>query len=84
MRRGLDSSRPVPISIAPARTLGISAGAGGVFVTALESRYRAVVFSGTGISSRAQASPRRQPMNFVSRITAPKLMLHAATMRTRR
>ena len=57
--------------------LGVSAGGGtGVFVTALESRYRSVAFEGTGISrDEEKYAATANRINFVPRITAPKLML---------
>ena len=78
MRRGLDylASRS-DIDLARIGFLGISAGGGpGVFVTAVDNRYRSVAFAGTGIMrhevGRVAAANR---VNFVSRIAAPKLML---------
>ncbi len=78
LRRGLDylESRP-DIDRTRIAFLGISAGGGpGVFATALESRYRSVIFAGTGISRRdlATAAPANR-IHFVPRIRAPKMML---------
>jgi eukaryotic-like serine/threonine-protein kinase len=78
MRRGLDylDTRP-DIDHARVAFLGISAGGGpGVFVTALESRYRAVAFFGSGLSrGDARAIPAASRVNFVPHIAAPKFML---------
>jgi formylglycine-generating enzyme required for sulfatase activity/dienelactone hydrolase/predicted Ser/Thr protein kinase len=78
MRRGLDylESRP-DIDHSRIALYGLSAGGGpGVFVTALDSRYRSVLFSGTGISHGEQRyAPAANRINFVSHIRAPKLML---------
>ncbi|HSP14062.1 MAG TPA: hypothetical protein VLV78_04855 [Thermoanaerobaculia bacterium] len=79
MRRGLDYLEMRPdLDRERIAFLGISAGGGpGVFMTALESRDRSMVFVGTGISTReqqyAQAANRT---NFVSRIRGPKMTLH--------
>jgi pimeloyl-ACP methyl ester carboxylesterase len=58
--------------------LGISAGGGpGTFVTALDDRYRSVMFAAAGIRPRTtehHAAANR--IHFISRIRAPKLMLH--------
>ena len=61
MRRGLDYLETRPdIDRTRIAMLGISAGGGpGVFVTALEPRYRSVVFAGTGIPSRLNYAPSR-------------------------
>jgi dienelactone hydrolase len=79
MRRGLDylESRN-DIDRSRIGFLGVSAGGGpGVFVTALESRYRSVAFAGTGIHRfELPRAPAANRVNFVSRISAPKLMLH--------
>jgi formylglycine-generating enzyme required for sulfatase activity/dienelactone hydrolase/predicted Ser/Thr protein kinase len=78
MRRGLDylESRP-DIDHSRIALYGLSAGGGpGVFVTALDQRYRAVMFSGTGIGhheTRYAGAANR--INFVSHIRAPKLLL---------
>jgi len=78
MRRGLDylESRP-DIDHARIALFGMSAGGGpGVFVTALESRYRSVMFGGTGIAhNETRFAPAANRINFVSRIRPPKLML---------
>ena len=78
MRRGLDylESRP-DIDRSRIALLGISAGGGtGVFISALESRYRSVLFGGTGISIReVRIAPAANRINFVPRIKAPKLLL---------
>jgi dienelactone hydrolase len=77
MRRGLDYLQTRPdIDRSRIALLGISAGGGpGVFVTALESRYRSVIFAGTGIATRESAfAAAANRINFVSRIGAPKLM----------
>src|SRR5438128_7864567 len=78
IRRGLDYLETRPdINRSWIAFLGVSAGGGsGVFVTALESRYRSVAFVGSGISrneERFAAAANR--INFVPRIAAPKLML---------
>ena len=79
LRRALDyiATRP-DLDRARVALLGISAGGGpGVFVSALEQRYRSVVMHGTGISPREIAyAAAANRINFVSRITAPTLMLH--------
>jgi dienelactone hydrolase len=78
MRRGLDylMSRP-DIDHDRVALIGISAGGGpGVFATALESRYRAVVFAGTGIARREIVyAPAANRINFVPRIKGPTLMV---------
>ena len=77
-RRGLDYLETRPdIDRARIAFFGISAGGGpGVFATALESRYRTVVFAGTGISIREKIyAPAANRIHFVSRIRAPKMML---------
>ncbi len=77
MRRGLDYLETRPdIDHSRIALLGISAGGGpGVFVSALESRYRSVIFGGSGIStSELRYAPAASRVNFVSRITAPKLL----------
>jgi dienelactone hydrolase len=79
MRRGLDYLETRPdIDRSRIALIGISAGGGpGVFVTALESRYRSVILAGSGISSSEKnyaAAANR--INFVSRIAASKLMFH--------
>jgi formylglycine-generating enzyme required for sulfatase activity/dienelactone hydrolase len=79
LRRGLDwlETRP-DIDRSRIALLGMSAGGGpGVLVSALESRYRSVVFQGTGITAREKEyAPAASRINFVPRIHAPKLMLH--------
>jgi formylglycine-generating enzyme required for sulfatase activity/tRNA A-37 threonylcarbamoyl transferase component Bud32 len=69
-RKDLDSSRIA--------FMGPSAGSfTGLVVTALEDRYRSILFIGTGIRPRwvsdADAANR---INFIPRIRGPKLMLH--------
>ena len=79
MRRGLDYIETRPdLDRTRIALLGISAGGGpGVFVTALDSRYRSVVFAGTGISKREERyAAAANRINFVPRINAPKLMLN--------
>ncbi|HET7707423.1 MAG TPA: protein kinase [Thermoanaerobaculia bacterium] len=77
-RRGLDYLETRPdIDQTKIAFLGISAGGGpGVFVTALEPRYRSVIFAGTGISHRdvSTVAPANR-IHFVPRIRAPKMML---------
>jgi len=79
MRRGLDwlETRP-DIDHSRIAFLAISAGGGpGVIVSALESRYRSVIFQGTGIGSfETQRAAPASRVNFAPRIRAPKLMLH--------
>ena len=78
LRRGLDylESRP-DIDRAKIAFYGPSAGsAAGVILTAVEDRYRSVLFSGTGLS--ADEIPNTKFVNrihFVPRIAPPKLML---------
>ncbi|HUO83968.1 MAG TPA: SUMF1/EgtB/PvdO family nonheme iron enzyme, partial [Thermoanaerobaculia bacterium] len=69
-RRDIDRARIV--------FAGSSAGGGtGVFVTSLDSRYRAVFFAGTGISRREERIARAASrIHFVPRIKGPTLMLH--------
>jgi dienelactone hydrolase len=78
MRRGLDylDTRP-DIDHTRLAFLGISAGGGpGVYATALEPRYRAAFFLGTGIGARdARTAPAANRVNFVPHIAAPKFML---------
>jgi len=78
MRRGLDYLETRP-DIDHSRTglYGLSAGGGpGVFVTALDSRYRSVLFAGTGIGhGEERYAGAANRINFVSRIRAPKLLL---------
>ncbi|HUP35211.1 MAG TPA: protein kinase [Candidatus Limnocylindria bacterium] len=79
IRRGLDYLETRPdVDASRIGLYGVSAGAGpGVFVTALESRYRAVAFMGTGISLReGRFAAAANRINFLARIRAPKLMLH--------
>jgi len=79
MRRGLDYLETrQDIDRSRIALFGVSAGGGpGIFVTALESRYRSVVLAGTGISPRTDRyAAAANRINFVSRISAPKLMLH--------
>jgi formylglycine-generating enzyme required for sulfatase activity len=68
-RHDLDSSR--------IGFLGPSAGAtAGVILTALETRYRSVMFIGTGIEpEEITDAPAASRINFAPRIAAPKLML---------
>ena len=48
-----------------------------VDIAAIESRYRSVFFTGASIEPDApQQIPEANPINFVSRIRAPKLMMH--------
>lgn len=78
MRRGLDYLETRPeIDRARIAFLGVSAGGGtGIFISALESRYRAILFSGTGIPLRpTNFAPAADRTNFVPRISAPTLML---------
>jgi dienelactone hydrolase len=78
MRRGLDwlESRP-DIDSSRIALLGISAGGGpGVLVSALDSRYRSVVFIGTGIAQReVEYAAAANRINFIPHIRAPKMML---------
>jgi dienelactone hydrolase len=79
MRRGIDYLETrQDLDRSRIALVGVSAGGGpGVFVTALEWRYRSVVFAGTGISMREQRfAAAANRTNFVSRISAPKMMLH--------
>jgi formylglycine-generating enzyme required for sulfatase activity/dienelactone hydrolase len=79
MRRGLDYLETrKDIDSSRIALLGTSAGGGpGVHVTALDSRFRTVVFAGTGISPHEKSTiAAANRINFVSRIRAPKLMLH--------
>jgi formylglycine-generating enzyme required for sulfatase activity/dienelactone hydrolase len=77
-RRGLDYlvSRP-DIDRTRIALLGVSAGGGaGIFVSALDARYRAVIFMGTGISQRqARYAAAANRVNFVPQIKAPVFML---------
>ncbi len=78
MRRGLDylESRS-DIDHSRVALYGLSAGGGpGVFVTALDTRYRSVMFAGSGISrSETQYAAAANRINFVSRIRQPKFLL---------
>ena len=78
MRRGVDylESRP-DIDHSRIALYGLSAGGGpGVFVTALDSRYRSVMFAGTGIGrGETKYAAAASRINFVSRIRQPKLLL---------
>ena len=79
IRRGLDYLETrSDIDRARIALIGISAGGGpGVYASALESRYRAVIFGGTGVTARdALTLPAASRINFVPHISAPKLMLH--------
>jgi eukaryotic-like serine/threonine-protein kinase len=79
MRRGLDyvTTRP-DIDAKKVAFYGPSAGADiGVLVTALDSRYRAVAMTGAGMDPTNESTPPEiNPVNFMPRIAAPKLMLH--------
>ena len=79
MRRGLDylASR-ADIDSNTIAFLGPSAGGGpGVVVTALEPRYRSVMFVGTGIATgEREVAAGANRINFAPRIRAPKLLLH--------
>jgi formylglycine-generating enzyme required for sulfatase activity/dienelactone hydrolase len=78
MRRGLDylESRP-DVDHSRIALYGLSAGGGpGVFVTALDRRYRSVMFAGTGVhAAEMRNAPAANRINFVSRIRPPKLLL---------
>ncbi|MGZ8869253.1 MAG: SUMF1/EgtB/PvdO family nonheme iron enzyme, partial [Thermoanaerobaculia bacterium] len=79
MRRGLDYlATRKDIDSTRIALLGISAGGGtGVFATALDDRYRSVMFVGTGIATReTRFAAAANRINFVPRIRAPKLLLH--------
>ena len=78
LRRGLDYLETRPdIDKSKIAFIGISAGGGpGVYLTALESRYRSVIFAGTGLREREKAyTPAACRINFASRIRAPKMLL---------
>lgn len=78
MRRGLDYLETrKDIDSTRIAFLGISAGGGpGVLITGLESRYRSVIFQGSGISTdEGETAPAANRINFVPRIRGPKLML---------
>ena len=79
MRRGLDylESRN---DLDHSRVAFIANSAGtytGVILTALEKRYRSVLFTGTGIEPHSLSDiAAANRINFAPRISAPKLMLH--------
>ena len=79
MRRGLDylESRP---DLDSSRIGFMASSAGtwtGLILTAVEPRYRSVLFVGTGISPRSISdAPAANRINFAPHITAPKMMLH--------
>lgn len=79
MRRGLDYLETRPdIDRTRIALVGVSSGAGpGIYLSALESRYRSVVFIGSGLGrpdpTYVAAASR---INFASRIRAPKFMLN--------
>jgi formylglycine-generating enzyme required for sulfatase activity/dienelactone hydrolase len=79
LRRGLDYLETRE-DLDPSRIafLGPSAGSfTGLVVTALETRYRSILFIGTGIRpSWISDAPAANRINFIPRISAPKLMLH--------
>jgi formylglycine-generating enzyme required for sulfatase activity/predicted Ser/Thr protein kinase len=53
-----------------------SAAGSGLFVPAVETRYRSVIFWGAGLRSyNLQIRPEASPMNFLPLIRAPKLMI---------
>ncbi len=77
LRRGLDyiESRP-DLDRSRIAFIGPSAGSwAGVILTALESRYRSVLFIGTGIVPSEVTAAAANRINFAPRIAAPKLML---------
>lgn len=79
MRRGIDyleTRRDVDTS-----RMGFMANSAGTWtgliLTAVEHRYRSVLFAGTGISPRSISdAPAANRINFAPRISAPKMMLH--------
>ena len=79
MRRGLDYLETRK-DLDPSRIgfMAQSAGGGtGLLLTALETRYRSLLFSGTGISPHGMADAAAvNRINFAPRIAGPKLMLH--------
>jgi formylglycine-generating enzyme required for sulfatase activity/pimeloyl-ACP methyl ester carboxylesterase len=79
LRRGLDYIETRP-DLDHARIAFMANSAGtwtGVILTSLETRYRSVLFVGTGIEPRSMTdAPAACRINFAPRIAAPKLMLH--------
>ncbi|HEY6843088.1 MAG TPA: SUMF1/EgtB/PvdO family nonheme iron enzyme, partial [Thermoanaerobaculia bacterium] len=78
MRHGLDYLQTRPdIDHDRIGFLAFSAGGGpGMFITALEHRYRAVMFQGTGVTQRdMQSAPAANRVNFVPHINGPKFLL---------
>jgi dienelactone hydrolase len=78
MRRGLDYLETRPdVDASRIAFVGFSAGAGsGVVVTALDPRYRSVLFGSSGIWMEEVAdAAAANRINFAPRIAAPKLML---------
>ncbi len=77
LRRGLDYLETrSDVDAQRVAYLGVSQGSKlGLIVTAVEPRYRSVVFMGASVSpSDARLLPEVRPASFASHITAPKLV----------
>jgi eukaryotic-like serine/threonine-protein kinase len=77
LRRGLDYLETrSDLDATRVGFLGVSAGAQiGLVLAAVETRYRAIVLVGSGLSPGFQPVPAANPSNFASHILAPKLMV---------
>jgi hypothetical protein len=78
LRRALDYLE-TRSDIDPSRISYMAMSPGGfkLMLPAIESRYRSILFTGASIEPEApQQIPEANPINFVSRIRTPKLMMH--------
>ena len=78
LRRGLDYLETRPdIDARRINYLTMSPGGFKLMLPAIESRYRSVFLTGASIEPDApQQIPEANPINFVSRMRSPKLMMH--------
>ncbi|HEY9231335.1 MAG TPA: SUMF1/EgtB/PvdO family nonheme iron enzyme, partial [Blastocatellia bacterium] len=78
LRRGLDYLETrQDIDARRIAMFGPSGGVLKLLMPAIESRYRSVIYTGTGLhGDYLQTPPEVNPINFVSHIRAPKLLLH--------
>jgi serine/threonine protein kinase/formylglycine-generating enzyme required for sulfatase activity len=78
LRRGLDYLETRPdIDARRINYMSMSPGGFKLMMPAIDSRYRSVLITGASIEPDApQRIPEANPINFVSRIRPPKLMMH--------
>ena len=78
LRHGLDYLETRPdIDTSRITYMTMSPGGFKLMLPAIESRYRSIIMTGASIESDApQRIPEANPINFVSRIRAPKLIMH--------